>query len=130
MIYRHIAFIYALKASLRNTVDEIYVKYLSDEDLEELKKHSNKHNALLNIQARALQQLLDSDKIDGFKYMQINEMLVRFTDSMGMCERIKNTIFSDYLQLFNKSFYLAVCRHIYLSNKPRHVVLEHFLWVG
>ncbi len=104
MIYRHIAFIYALKANLRNTVDEIYVKYLSDEDLAELKKHSNKHNALLNIQARSIQKLLDGKKIDSFKFMQINEMLVRFTDSMGMCERIKNTVFPTTYSYLTKVF--------------------------
>jgi len=104
MICRHIAFIYALKANLRNTVDEIYVKYLSEEDRLEVSKQSNVHNAILSIQARDLQKLLDNNNIDGFKYLQINEMLTRFTDSMGMCERIKNTIFPTTYSYLTKVF--------------------------
>ena len=74
IICRHIAFIYALKANLRGTIDEIYIKYLSEEDRKEVAKHSNMHNAILNIQARDLQKLSKTGKIDGFKYLQINEM--------------------------------------------------------
>jgi len=104
MICRHIAFIYALKANLRNTVDEIYIKYLSEEDRLEVAEHSNVHNAILSIQARDVQKLLEDNKIDGFKFLQINEMLTRFTDSMGMCERIKNTIFPTTYSYLTKVF--------------------------
>jgi putative membrane protein len=104
MIYRHIAFLYALKANLRGTVDEIYIKYLSEEDLNEIEKHSNAHNAILNIQSRDLQKLSKSDSIDGFRFIEINEMLVRFSDSMGMSERIKNTIFPTTYTYLTKVF--------------------------
>ncbi|RZK41517.1 MAG: hypothetical protein EOO90_10785 [Pedobacter sp.] len=104
MVYRHIAFIYALKANLRGTVDEIYVKYLSEEDKMLLSSHTNLHNAILTLQAKDLQQLLDDNKIDGFKYMQINELLTRLTDSMGMCERIKNTVFPTTYSYLTKVF--------------------------
>lgn len=104
MVYRHIAFVYALKASLRDTIDEIYIKYLSDDDKKELERHSNNHNAILNIQAREIQKLLKDNKIDGFKYLEINEMLVRLTDSMGGCERIKNTVFPTTYSYLTKVF--------------------------
>lgn len=104
MVHRHIAFIYALKANLRNTVDEIYIKYLSDEDKKEVDNHSNIYNAILNIQARTVQRLLKENKIDGFKYLEINQMLTRFTDSMGICERIKNTIFPTTYSYLTKVF--------------------------
>jgi putative membrane protein len=104
MICRHIAFIYALKAGMRNTVDEIYVKYLSEEDRAEIGKQSNIYNAILSIQARDVQKLLENNKIDSFKYLQINEMITRFTDSMGMCERIKNTVFPTTYSYLTKVF--------------------------
>ena len=104
MVYRHIAFLYALKASLRGTVDEIYTKYLSAEDLAEIEKHKNIHNALLNIQSRDLQKLSKTNAIDGFRFIEINEMLTRFSDSMGMSERIKNTIFPTTYTYLTKVF--------------------------
>jgi len=104
MIYRHIGFLYALKASLRGTVDEINIKYLTEEDLSEIEKHNNKHNALLNIQSRDLQMLSKANAIDGFRFIEINEMLTRFSDSMGMSERIKNTIFPTTYSYLTKVF--------------------------
>ncbi|RNL49757.1 bestrophin family protein [Pedobacter jejuensis] len=104
MIYRHIAFLYALKASLRGTVDEIYIKYLTEDDLKEIENHKNTHNAILNIQSRDLQKLSKANAIDGFRFMEINEMLVRFSDSMGMSERIKNTIFPTTYSYLTKVF--------------------------
>lgn len=104
IIFRHIAFLYALKAGLRGTVDEIYIKYLLPEDLIEVRKHTNVHNAILNIQSRELQKLSKENKIDGFRFIEINEMLVRFSDSMGMSERIKNTIFPTTYTYLTKVF--------------------------
>lgn len=104
IIYRHIAFLYSLKASLRGTTDEIYIKYLNDADIKEMNRQRNAHNALLNIQSRDLELLYQKKYIDGFKFMQINELLVRFSDEMGMCERIKNTIFPTTYSYLTKVF--------------------------
>ncbi len=104
IIYRHIAFLYSLKASLRGTTDEIYIKYLNDADIKEMNRQRNSHNALLNIQSRDLELLYQKKHIDGFKFMQINELLVRFSDEMGMCERIKNTIFPTTYSYLTKVF--------------------------
>jgi putative membrane protein len=104
MVYRHIAFLYALKANLRNATDEIYVKYLNDADIKEMNRHSNAHNALLSIQSRDLELLYRKQYIDGFKFMQLNEILVKFADEMGMCERIKNTIFPTTYSYLTKVF--------------------------
>lgn len=104
MVCRHIAFIYALKANLRGAVDEIYIKYLSEEDRMEVGQQTNAHNAILNIQAREIQRLLKAEKIDGFKFLQLNEMLIRLTDSMGGCERIKNTVFPTTYSYLTKVF--------------------------
>ncbi|KQB99238.1 bestrophin family protein [Pedobacter sp. Hv1] len=104
MVRRHIAFIYALKANLRYTVDGIYIKYLTEADKNEVDQQSNMHNAILNIQARDLQKLLKANQIDGFKFIEMNEMLTRLTDSMGMCERIRNTVFPTTYSYLTKVF--------------------------
>ncbi|MGV2482319.1 UNVERIFIED_CONTAM: hypothetical protein IGO34_36590, partial [Salmonella enterica subsp. enterica serovar Weltevreden] len=66
MIYRHISFLYALKASLRGTVDLIYVKYLDEEERKEIEKHNNLHNAILLKQSDDLEKLSKNGAIDGF----------------------------------------------------------------
>jgi putative membrane protein len=104
MIFRHIAFLYALKASLRGATDEGVSKYLTDEDVTEINGQTNMHNALLTIQARDLQLLSKNNQIDGFRFMDLNQMLIRFTDSMGMSERIKNTVFPTTYTYLTKVF--------------------------
>lgn len=104
MVRRHIAFLYALKAKLRGTVDLIYVKYLDEEERTLVEKQANIHNAILHKQSEDLEQLYSSGKIDGFKFMQINELLVKFSDQMGMSERIKNTVFPTTYSYLTKVF--------------------------
>lgn len=104
MVRRHIAFLYALKANLRGAVDETYSQYLDAEDVQEISKHTNVPNAILTLQSRALQQLSNAGLIDGFRFMEMNQLLVKFSDEMGMSERIKNTIFPTTYNYFTKVF--------------------------
>uniref|UniRef100_UPI000DE34F5C bestrophin family protein n=1 Tax=Pedobacter namyangjuensis TaxID=600626 RepID=UPI000DE34F5C len=93
MIRRHIAFLYALKGALWGVADTNYPKYLDDAEWKYVDKQSNKHNAILHKQSDDLELLSKTNQVDGFRFIQINEMLVRFSDEMGMSERIKNTVF-------------------------------------
>ncbi|WP_442589561.1 bestrophin family protein [Pedobacter sp. AW31-3R] len=104
LVCRHIAFLYALKAALRGAVDETYRQYLDEGDLEQIKHHSNIHNAILTLQSRELQELTDKGMIDGFRFMEMNQLLVKFSDEMGMSERIKNTVFPTTYNYFTKVF--------------------------
>jgi putative membrane protein len=104
MVRRHIAFLYALKANLRSAVDENYHKYLSEKDLSEISSHTNIPNAILTLQSRDLQQLSTDGGIDGFRFIEMNQLLVKFSDEMGMSERIKNTIFPTTYNYFTKVF--------------------------
>ncbi len=104
MVYRHIAFLYALKANLRSAVDETYCQYLDEEELREIKMHTNIPNAILTLQSRDLQELNTSGMMDGFRFMEMNQLLVKFSDEMGMAERIKNTVFPTTYNYFTKVF--------------------------
>lgn len=104
MIYRHIAFLYLLKSNMRSIEDSVYKKYLSEEEQDEINKHSNKHNAVLMLQARQLKQIYSEGMVDGFRFLQLDALLVRFTDSMGMSERIKNTVFPTTYSYLTKMF--------------------------
>jgi ion channel-forming bestrophin family protein len=104
MVCRHIAWLYALKAFLRSTQENDYKGYLPEEDLELLEHHNNKHNGILQLQAESLQHLRQQGTIDGFAFLQLDSMLVRFSDSMGMAERIKNTVFPTTYNYLTKVF--------------------------
>ncbi|UYQ91900.1 hypothetical protein MKQ68_17585 [Chitinophaga horti] len=104
MIKRHLAFLYALKASLRRKPDGLYEKYLCEEDRNHVKGFTNIPNAILDIQARELQILQDMNYIDGFKFMMMNNLLQNFTDGMGKSERINNTVFPTTYVYFTKLF--------------------------
>lgn len=104
LIYRHLAFISALKANLRKRPDEYYTRYLTQEEIADVQKQSNIPNALLNMQSRDLQQLRDTGVIDGFKFIELNQLLIRHCDSMGQSERIKNTVFPPSYLYFTQVF--------------------------
>jgi ion channel-forming bestrophin family protein len=104
MIKRHLAFLYALKASLRRKPDGLYEKYLSEEERNQVKGFTNIPNAILDIQARELQLLQDMKYIDGFKFLHLNGVLTNFTDGMGKSERINNTVFPTTYVYFTRLF--------------------------
>ncbi len=93
VIHRHIGFLYALKSSLRSDDKKHYRKYISNEEFTEVEMHSNKHNAILNLQSKDLKDFVARGWINGFEFLDLNKMLIRFSDEMGMSERIKNTVF-------------------------------------
>ena len=96
-----IAWCYALKNGLRglDPMPEI-VPYLHEEDLRALKNHQNKHNGLLLIMEQRLAFLRKNETIDTFQWMSMDELMRRFSDSMGKCERIKNTVFPVQYRVF------------------------------
>lgn len=118
MILRHLAFIYALKTALRPQNDNTFHKFLSEEELAAVEAQSNMHNAILVYQAQELQQLSENGSIDGFRFLELNKMLVNFTDSMGQAERIRNTVFPSIYIFFTRAFiwlftilFTIVCAH-------------------
>lgn len=104
MILRHIAFLYILKGALRGLNDNNTTKYISAAEQEEIKRHMNQHNAILSLQSRDLQTLSKNGYIDGFRFMELNELLVNFSNQMGMSERIKNTVFPTTYTYLTKVF--------------------------
>ncbi|RAJ04048.1 putative membrane protein [Chitinophaga skermanii] len=104
MVQRHLAFIYALKARLRSSNDDYYVRYLNARELAEVQDSSNVANAILQLQSRDLQQLEKEGSIDQFRFRAIDELLVKLTDAMGKSERIKTTVFPPSYSFFTSIF--------------------------
>lgn len=104
MILRHIDFLYALKHALRDRMDKLQLLYLSPEEKWQVLTHSNVHNAILLNNSKALKELYDKKYIDSFEFLQIDAMLVKFSNEMGMSERIKNTVFPTTYSYLTKVF--------------------------
>lgn len=92
--HRHIAWLYSLGQSLRGLDPAANLEaYLSEQDYAALKQHNNKPLALLQQNTLHLAELKEKDQVDVFSLVQINNTLVNFSNQMGMCERIKSTVF-------------------------------------
>lgn len=91
---RHVAWLYSLGQSLRGLDPLMGLdQYLSKEDLAQLQHHTNKPLAILQQNTLHLTRLKEQGQIDTFSFVQINNTLVNFSNQMGMCERIKTTVF-------------------------------------
>lgn len=98
---RQIAWCYALGLSLRKKpVLEEIEKYLTPEELAFVNRHENIPNALLQLHGRDLKSLLEEGLINKYQQVEMDDMLTRLCDSMGKCERIKNTVFPVTYSLY------------------------------
>lgn len=94
MAFRHIAWCFSLGKSLRG-LDPLkdLEKYVSEQDLQNIKKHNNKPLALLQLNTLQIKELKKKGKMDIYSQIQLNSTLVNFSNAMGMAERIKGTVF-------------------------------------
>ena len=99
--FRQIAWCYSLGQSLRelNPTDNLD-EFISEEDLKEIKKHNNKPLALLQLNASDIKQLKETNQLDIFSQLQLDNTLVRLCDAQGKAERIKTTVFPVTYRLF------------------------------
>jgi ion channel-forming bestrophin family protein len=105
IIYRHIAWLYSLKMHLRKlNYWEDLEKYLSREEVEEIKKFHNKPTQLLKKQGKELQFAFENKLIEDFRHMELSNVLKEFYTLQGQAERIKGTIFPFYYNYFTGVF--------------------------
>jgi len=99
--FRQIAWCYSLGQSLRELIPTDNLDgFISEEDLKEIKKHNNKPLALLQLNASDIKQLKETNQLDIFSQLQLDNTLVRLCDSQGKSERIKTTVFPVTYRLF------------------------------
>lgn len=104
MVRRHLSFLYALKKTLRGEEDQVYLDFLTEDDRRTIAQVTNIPAALLDMQTRDLQQLRTERRIDGYAFLTLNELIVRFSDGMGGSERIRNTPFPVTYLYFTRLF--------------------------
>lgn len=108
--HRQIAWCYCLGQSLRGLNPlENCEEFLSEEDIKRAGKHKNKALAILQLNAEHISKLRKEDKLSDFEHIQLNNTLVRFSDSMGASERINTTVFpTTYRMFLHFTIYLFV----------------------
>ncbi|MEQ9405243.1 MAG: bestrophin family ion channel [Cyclobacteriaceae bacterium] len=105
IIHRHIAWLYSLKMHLRKqNYWEHLEKYLSEKEVEEIRKCHNKPTQLLHIQSLKLQDGYDQKIIEDFRHMELANVIKELYRLQGMSERIKGTIFPYYYNYFTGVF--------------------------
>ncbi|WP_459212221.1 bestrophin family protein [Aquimarina rhabdastrellae] len=115
LIYRHIAWITALRHQLRvsrpwehindrlnglyaPTISEDYntkldtelALYISEKELNDIKNNSNKATQILKLQSQRLQGLRDMNYFEDFRQMELHQLITSFYEDQGKSERIKN----------------------------------------
>lgn len=115
LIYRHVAWLTALRHQLRlsrpwehtkNRLNRLYaptvcedftnklekelLHYISTEELKLVQSKSNIATQLMNVQSKRLQELRDSDYFEDFRHMEFHQLIVSFYADQGKSERIKN----------------------------------------
>jgi putative membrane protein len=115
LLYRHIAWLIALRYQLRlsrtwehtkerlkgrfvshvcddynNELNEQLRNYLSEAELDELEEATNTATQILRIQSKRLQALRDEGYFEDFRHMEFHQLIARFYNDQGAAERIKN----------------------------------------
>jgi putative membrane protein len=96
LIRRHIAYLYAVKARLRDEPRHESIERLAGDDAERVAGSGHLGNALLRQQGEDIDASQRAEHLDVIRMAQLNDMLRRFSSSMGAAERIKTTVFPPY----------------------------------
>ncbi|OYX85223.1 MAG: hypothetical protein B7Y83_05490 [Flavobacteriales bacterium 32-34-25] len=118
--YRQIIWCYVLGESLRKLS---YSKKVYDYVKEHKLSKNNIPNAIINQHSEALSKLEISD----FKQIQIDSTLSRLCDSMGKCERIKNTVFPKSYSLLVHFLIYVFATLLPFGLDDKYVLVEIFL---
>jgi len=98
---RQAAWCYSLGQALRGKDPLKPIKnLLTAEEFRYVSKHKHVPNAILILHSRALKIAKDKGKINTYQQVEIDNTLTRLCDSMGKCERIKNTVFPTTYSLY------------------------------
>jgi putative membrane protein len=107
VIYRHLAYINAVRIQLRERDEWDQVEaFLSADELTALADQRNKATQIAAAQASELQRLKREGVLDGFEHKKLIELIQIMYDLQGQAERIKKTVFPAFYSYFTRLFLL------------------------
>jgi putative membrane protein len=98
-------------------------KFLNDQELGQLDMHSNKPLAIFQLNAQDIASLKNHGQVDVYSHVQLNNTLVNLTNSMGMAERIKGTVFPVTYRIF---LHMIIYLFIFLLSISLRTLESHF----
>jgi putative membrane protein len=101
IIRRQMAWCYSLSCHLRGqNAKENLEAYLSDDDVKNIKKLDHTPLAINELQGHDLRTLYKLGWINEYQQVAMDNTLTGFMNSMGGCERIKNTVFPSTYSVY------------------------------
>ena len=111
---RQMAWNYCLSQRLRGEKPTAGLeRLLTKRELTTISRYDNAPAALLELHARDLNYALEQGWLNQFQQVEIDRTLSRLCDSMGKCERIKNTVFPA-----TYSLYIHLAMNIFIIMLP------------
>ncbi|WP_407523985.1 bestrophin family ion channel [Lacibacter sp. MH-610] len=127
LIYRHLAFIHALKNQLRKDtvwhyhgtdrriveshtefrqhhLDTELKVFLPEDEVTEAVKYKNAATHLLKKQSAILRQLYNEGALNDFRFIEMEKLVVEFYNQQGACERIKGFPLPRQYAFFSYAF--------------------------
>ncbi|QHW00980.1 bestrophin family protein [Spirosoma endbachense] len=128
LIYRHLAYINAIRVQLRQkpvwelhhnpasevieriaafrqcSLDKELSRFLSEEEIESIIQHPNPATFLLREQSEQLRELREAGYLTDYYHVDLERMLVEFYNQQGACERIKSFPFPRQYAYFSYVF--------------------------
>lgn len=127
MAERQITWCYALGESLRKLPFSHRVnKYIASKELYDF----NIPNALLSLHAETLLEAKEKNMVNDFQQVQIDNTIARLCDSMGKCERIKNTVFPKIHSLLIHTIIYVFATMLPFGLTDEYLAVEIGLTIG
>lgn len=96
LVYRHIAYLYAVKEKLRGETSRDYDRFLDQADLARIRSRVHVPQTLLTLQGRDLVAAEQAGYLEVIRLARFDHILESLSNSMGMAERTKLTPFPTY----------------------------------
>lgn len=120
-IRRQMAWCYALSRQLRKEKPVPALKgYMVDTELKYISRYNNAATAILELHGKDIHYALEKGWINEYQQVELDKTLTRLCDSMGKCERIKNTVFPA-----TYSLYIHFAMNLFIMLLPFGVI-EYF----
>lgn len=125
--FRQIIWCYALGESLRHLPFSKKVSaYIDSNGIDD----SNVPNALLSAHSETLRKSRLNNLVNDYQQVQIDSTIARLCDSMGKCERIKNTVFPKAHSMLIHTIIYVFAAMIPFGLFDKYLIVETVLTIG